>query len=70
MTLKIEILSPKALPLIQSLIDLELFAVNSKDEVMLSESQKKMLDERSLSIAEEDYIPREKARKQVKIKSS
>ncbi len=69
MTIKIEILNPKAIQLIQSLIDLELIAVSVKDEIMLSESQKKMLDERRLSIAEEDYIPWEKAKKQLKIKS-
>lgn len=69
MTLKIEILNPKAVQLIQSLIDLELIAVSGKDEVELSEMQKKILDERRLSIAEEDYIPWEKAKKQLKIKS-
>jgi|JI10StandDraft_1071094.scaffolds.fasta_scaffold2193537_1 hypothetical protein len=69
MTIKIEILNPKAVQLIQSLIDLELIAVSGKDEIMLSESQKKMLDERRLTIAEEDYIPWEKAKKQLKVKS-
>jgi hypothetical protein len=69
MTIKIEILNPKAVLLIQSLIDLELIAVSGKGTVELSEMQKKMLDERRLSIAEEDYIPWEKAKKQLKIKS-
>jgi hypothetical protein len=69
MTIKIEILNPKAVLLIQSLIDLELIAVSGKDTFELSENQKKMLEERRLSIAEEVYIPWEKAKKQLKIKS-
>lgn len=42
------------------------FSVSPKDELLLSGMKKKLLHERRLSIAEEDYIPWEQAKKQLK----
>ena len=69
MTLRVEILNPKAAKLLQNLADLKLIRIQEEEEIIVHPWQKKVLDERRKTAKEENYIPWTEAKKQLKFKS-
>ncbi len=69
MTLRVEILNPKAAKLLQNLADLKLIRIQEEEEIIVHPWQKKVLDERRKTAKEENYIPWNEAKKQLKFKS-
>jgi hypothetical protein len=67
-TLRIGILNPKATKLLQDLADLKLITIEEEKEVVVHDWQKKVLNERRKTAKEENYIPWNKAKKQLKFK--
>ena len=68
MTLRVEILNPKAAKLLQDLADLNLISIKEEEEINVHQWQKKSLDERRKTAKEENYIPWSQAKKQLKVK--
>ena len=66
--LRIGILNPKATKLLQDLADLKLITIEEEKEVVVHDWQKKVLNERRKTAKEENYIPWNKAKKQLKFK--
>ncbi len=67
-TLRIGILNPKATKLLQNLADLKLITIEKDEDIELHLWQKKTLDERRKTAKEENYIPWNEAKKQLKFK--
>ena len=67
-TLRIGILNPKATKLLQNLADLKLITIEKDEDIELHLWQKKALDERRKTANEENYIPWNEAKKQLKFK--
>jgi hypothetical protein len=67
-TFRVGILNPKATKLLQDLADLKLITIEEVEEFPLHDWQKKTLDERRKTAKEENYIPWNKAKKQLKFK--
>lgn len=67
MTIRIEILNPKATKLLKNLADLNLISI-LEEETVVHDWQKKSLDERRKTAKEENYIPWNDAKKQLKFK--
>jgi hypothetical protein len=67
MTLRIEILDPKATKLLQNLADKKLISIQ-EEELEIHDWQKDLLDQRRKTANEENYIPWNQAKKHLKFK--